>query len=90
MNNYPIFSRQFFEKQFPRFQKFMDCAGGARSVLLTVDEGYRIELREYQLCPSGLLIQSPSGDLLIPFHSIQSIQVVSKKKLQDSTSARKP
>ena len=80
MKRYPSFSRRYFEQSFPSLQKLTDLRGEPPSVLLTLDEGYRIELREYQLRPSGLQIEGPSGPYLIPFHNIQSIQIVPKKK----------
>ena len=80
MKNYPIFSRRYFERELPRLQRLKDSKGEPLSVLITVDEGYRIELREYHLCPAGLRIEAPTGPYLVPFHHIQSIQVIPKKK----------
>src|SRR5258706_6376081 len=82
MKRYPIFSRSYFEREFPHIQRLTDFCGKPSSVLLTLDEGFRIELREYQLCPSGLRIEASSGPYLIPFRNIQSIQVIPKKKIQ--------
>lgn len=81
MKRYPSFSHRYFEQNFPSLQRLTDLRGEPPSVLLTLDEGYRIELREYQLCSSGLRIDGPSGPYLIPFHNIQGIQVVPKKRL---------
>jgi hypothetical protein len=81
MNKYPMFSRQYFEQDFPRLQSFTNRVGTPLSVLLTLDEGYRIELREYQICPTGLQIETPSGSFLVPFHNIISIQVVPKNRI---------
>jgi len=81
MKKYPVFSRRYFEHDFPRLQSFTNLQGEPLTVLLTLDEGYRIELREYQLCATGLQIEAPSGPCLIPFHNIQSIQVLPKKKI---------
>ena len=79
MRSSPVFSRRYFERDFPRLQSLASHQGQRLSVLLVLDEGYRIELREYQLCSLGLQIEAPSGPYLIPFHTIQSIQVTPKK-----------
>jgi hypothetical protein len=54
MKRHPNFSRSYFEREFPHIQRLTDYCGETSSVLLTLDERFRIELREYQLCPSGL------------------------------------
>ena len=77
----PLFSRRYFERDFPRLQKLTTQQGKHLSILLTVDEGYRVELRDYQLSPFGLQIESPSGPLVIPFRNIQSVQIIPKSKL---------
>jgi hypothetical protein len=47
---------------------------------LTLDEGHRIELREFQLTRLGLLVKISSGEYSIPFHTIQSIQFIPQDK----------
>jgi hypothetical protein len=81
MRRYPIFSRRYFERDFPRLQRLADFRGEPPAVLLTLDEGFRIELREFQVSSTGLQIEAAYGPYLIPFHNIRSIQVIPKKKI---------
>jgi hypothetical protein len=74
------FTKDYFEQDFPKLQKLMDRKGHPLSVILTVDEGHRIELREFQLTRLGLLLKISSGEYSIPFHTIQSIQFVPQDK----------
>jgi len=74
------FTRSYFEQDFPKLQKLMDRKGQPLSVILTLDEGHRIELREFQLTRLGLLVKISSGEYSIPFHTIQSIQFIPADK----------
>ncbi|MFN8008189.1 MAG: hypothetical protein U0V70_14430 [Terriglobia bacterium] len=80
VKNLPWFSKRYFERDFPRLKKLVTQQEKQMAILLTVDEGYRVEIRDYQLCPFGLQIESPAGPLLIPFRNIQSIQLVPREK----------
>jgi len=74
------FTRSYFEQDFPKLQKLMDRKGQPLSVILTLDEGHRIELREFQLTRLGLLVKISSGEYSIPFHTIQGIQFIPQDK----------
>ena len=74
------FTKSYFEQDFPKLQKLMDRKGQPLSVILTLDEGHRIELREFQLTRSGLLLKISSGEYAIPFNTIQSIQFIPQDK----------
>jgi hypothetical protein len=74
------FTKFFFEQDFPKLQKLMDRKGQPLSVILTLDEAHRIELREFQLTRLGLLVKISSGEYSIPFHTIQSIQFIPQDK----------
>ena len=58
----------------------MDRKGQPLSVILTLDEGHRIELREFQLTRLGLLVKISSGEYSIPFQTIQGIQFIPQDK----------
>jgi len=58
----------------------MDRNGQPLSVILTLDEGHRIELREFQLTRLGLLVKISSGEYSIPFQTIQGIQFIPQDK----------
>jgi len=58
----------------------MDRKGQPLSVILTLDEGHRIELREFELTRLGLLVKISSGEYSIPFQAIQGIQFIPQDK----------
>jgi len=58
----------------------MDRNGQPLSVILTLDEGHRIELREFQLTRLGLLVKISSGEYSIPFQTIRGIQFIPQDK----------
>jgi hypothetical protein len=70
------FTKSYFEQDFPKLQKLMDRNGQPLSVILTLDEGHRIELREFQLTRLGLLVKISSGEYSIPFQTIRGIQFI--------------
>lgn len=74
------FTKNYFEQDFPKLQKLMDRKGQPLSVILTLDEGHRIELRDFQLTRLGLLLKISSGEYSIPFQTIQSIQFIPQDK----------
>jgi len=74
------FTQSYFEQDFPKLQKLMDRNGQPLSVILTLDEGHRIELREFQLTRLGLLVKISSGEYSIPFQTIQGIQFIPQDK----------
>jgi hypothetical protein len=74
------FTKTYFEQDFPKLQKMMDRLGQPLSVILTLEEGLRVELREFELTPSRLILQVSSGSYSIPFHTIRSIQFVPQSK----------
>jgi hypothetical protein len=80
MSSAKHFTKNYFEQDFPKLQKLMDGKGQPLSVILTLDEGHRIELREFQLNRLGLLLKISSGEYSIPFHTIQSIQFIPQDK----------
>lgn len=74
------FTKSYFEQDFPKLQKLMDRNGQPLSIILTLDEGHRIELREFQLTKLGLLVKISSGEYSIPFHTIRGIQFIPQDK----------
>jgi len=74
------FTKSYFEQDFPKLQKLMDRNGQPLSVILTLDEGHRIELREFQLTRLGLLVKISSGEYSIPFQTIRGIQFIPQDK----------
>jgi len=74
------FTKAYFEQDFPKLQKLMDQKGQPLAVILTLDEGHRIELREFQLTRLGLLVKISSGEYSIPFNTIQGIQFIPQDK----------
>ena len=74
------FTKNYFEQDFPKLQKLTDRKGMPLSVILTLDEGHRVELREFQLTRLGLLLQISSGQYSIPFNTIRSIQFIPQDK----------
>ena len=74
------FNKNYFEQDFPKLQKLMDRNGQPLSVILTLDEGHRIELREFQLTRLGLLVKISSGEYSIPFQTIRGIQFIPQDK----------
>ena len=74
------FTKSYFEQDFPKLQKLIDRNGQPVSVILTLDEGHRIELREFRLTRIGLLVKISSGEYSIPFHTIQGIQFIPQDK----------
>jgi hypothetical protein len=74
------FSKAYFEHDFPKLQKLMDRKGQPLSVILTLEGGHRIELRDFELTRLGLLVKISSGEYSIPFHTIQSVQFIPQDK----------
>src|SRR5215510_10254564 len=74
------FTKSYFEQDFPKLQKLTDRNGQPLAVILTLEEGHRVELREFQLTRLGLLVKNPSCEFSIPFHTIQSIQFIPQDK----------
>ena len=80
MHSAKHFTKNYFEQDFPKLQKLMDRKGQPLSVILTLEEGHRIELREFQLTRLGLLVKISSGEYSIPFDTIQGIQFIPQDK----------
>jgi len=74
------FTKAYFEQDFPKLQKLMDRKGQPLSVILTLDEGHRIELRGFRLTRLALLVKISSSEYSIPFNTIQGIQFVPQDK----------
>lgn len=84
------FTKNYFEQELPRLQKLVECYGRPLSVVLTLEEGLRVELRDFQLTPTHLLMQAGSDTYPIPFQTIQGIQFVPQKKKHLVLSTPKP
>jgi hypothetical protein len=76
------FSKSYFENEFPKLQKIVDRNGQPPCVILTLEEGQRVELRDFQLTPTRLVLKISSGDYSIPFHTIRGIQFVPQERKQ--------
>ena len=74
------FTKSYFEQDFPKLQKLTDRDGRPLAVILTLDQGHRLELREFQLTRLGLLVKNTSCEYSIPFHTIRSIQFIPQDK----------
>ncbi len=70
------FTKSYFEQDFPKLQKLIDRQECPLTVVLTLEEGLRVELREFQLTPTRLVLQLSSGCYSIPFQTIRSVQFV--------------
>ena len=81
------FSRSYFEQEFPKLQQLVDRNGRPPCVILTLDEGHRVELRDFQLTSTCLVVQISSGYYSIPFQTIRSIQFVPRNLKQLALSA---
>lgn len=84
------FSRNYFEQDFPKLQKLVDRHGQPPCVILTLDEGHRVELRDFHVTQTRLVLKMASGEYSIPFHTIRSIQFVPQERKQLLLSAPKP
>ena len=73
--------------------KLTDSDGNQPTVVMVVREGTRISLKQFQLTEGGLRINVSSGEYLISYDSIVSVQVIPqalKKVLNNPpTSARR-
>jgi hypothetical protein len=76
MKKRPVFSKRFFELEYPKLLKLTDSDGNQPTVVMVLREGSRIPLREFQLTDEGLLVNVSSGEYLISYDSIVSVQVV--------------
>lgn len=76
MKKRPVFSKRFFELEYPKLLKLTDSDGNQPTVVVALREGTRIPLREFQLTDEGLLVNVSSGEYLISYDSIVSVQVV--------------
>jgi hypothetical protein len=70
------FSKNYFEDEFPKLQKLVNRNGQQPCVILTVEDGQRLELRDFSLTSTRLVVENQFGQYSIPFHSIRSIQFV--------------
>jgi hypothetical protein len=83
------FSRSYFEQELPKLQQLVDRNGQPPCVILTLDEGHQVELRDFQLTPTRLVFQVSSGYYSVPFHTIRGIQFVPRNRKQLVLSAAK-
>ena len=81
------FSKSYFEQGFRKLQKLVDRNGQPPCIILTIDEGHRIELRDFQLTSTRLILKTSSGDYSIPFHTIRSVQFVPQERKQFALSS---
>jgi hypothetical protein len=76
MKRKPVFSKRFFELEYPKLLKLTDFDGNQPTVVMVVREGTRIPLKQFQLTEGGLRINVSSGEYLISYDSIVSVQVI--------------
>ena|SRR2546426_565101 len=76
MKRKPVFSKRFFELEYPKLLKLTDSDGNQPTVVMVVREGTRISLKQFQLTEGGLRINVSSGEYLISYDSIVSVQVI--------------
>jgi hypothetical protein len=81
------FSKSYFEQEFPKLQGLVDRNGQSPCVILTLDEGHRMELKDFELTPTCLVVQISSGYYSIPFPTIRGIQFVPRNLKQLALSA---
>jgi hypothetical protein len=89
MSQQTKFSRSYFEQELPKLQQLVDRNGQPPCVILTLDEGHQVELRDFQLTPTRLVLQVSSGYYSVPFHTIRGIQFVPRNRKQLALSAAK-
>ena len=78
--NKTSFSKRYFEIEIPRLLKLVDNNGRPPCIILTLDEGDRVELRDFEINQHGLTIQISSGQYFIPLSTIQGIQIIPQDK----------
>jgi hypothetical protein len=76
MQRKPMFTRKFFEAEYPKLLKLTDSEGNQPDIVMMLAEGNRLDLREFQVTEEGILIRISSDRYLISYESILSIQVV--------------
>jgi hypothetical protein len=76
MKKKPVFSKRFFELEYPKLLKLTDCDGNQPTVVMVLREGTRIPLKQFQLTEGGLRVNVSSGEYLISYDSIVSVQVI--------------
>ena len=78
--NKPSFSKKYFEVEIPRLLKLVDHNGRPPCIILTLEEGDRVELRDFQVDQNGLTIAISSEQYFIPLSTIQGIQIIPQDK----------
>jgi len=76
MKRNPIFSKRFFEREYPKLLRLTDSSGNQPNVVVVLGDGTRIRLRQFQLAETGLRVSVSSEEYLITFDSIVSVQVI--------------
>ncbi len=76
MQKKPSFSRSFFENEYPKLLKLTDSQSKPPVIAITLPEGKCVELREFELTETGLLVKVSSDYYLVSYGSILGIQVI--------------
>jgi hypothetical protein len=76
MKTKPVFSKRFFELEYPKLLKLTDSDGNQPCVVIVLGEGTRIPLRQFELAEGGVRVNVSSGEYLISYDSIVSVQVI--------------
>jgi hypothetical protein len=84
------FSKNYFEGTFPKLRGLVDRYGKPPCVILTLDEGERVELKDFYLTSTRLVLKNSSGYYSIPFHTIRSIQFVPQERKPLALAVPKP
>jgi hypothetical protein len=76
MKREPAFSKRFFELEYPKLLKLTDSQGNQPCIVMVLREGSRIPLRQFEPAEGGVRVNLSSGEYLIAYNFILSVQVI--------------
>jgi len=76
MRKTPVFSKKFFELDYPKLLRLTDSEGNQPVVVMVLCEGTRMPLKEFELAQEGLMVTLSSGKYFVGYDAIMSVQVM--------------
>jgi len=76
MRKTPVFSKKFFELDYPKLLRLTDSEGNQPVVVMVLCEGTRMPLKEFELGQEGLMVTLSSGKYFVGYDAIMSVQVM--------------
>ena len=76
MTSLPQFRRHFFEHELPKLLKLTDTYGNLPIISLGLLDGGRVELEKFEIADEGLFVRASTGEQLVTYLSIRSLQVM--------------